>query len=84
MSGSLRARGGKQFSVFGDLDSRLRGLFTGPARTLDGKMEQTYCANCGRKTGMVSAEHITGTIAICDDCHARCGPLPLDRITFGG
>lgn len=66
------------------VDSRLKGhhgSVTHPTLPL----ERTYCAHCGKPKGWVSTESSafiasSSVIAICDDCAARLGPLPLEEV----
>lgn len=71
-----------------DLDSRVHGVSVGaagmvrPKIDLDGTMEVVYCLSCGNEGGRVTVELPPGVIYICDECHARSGPLPLEAAHF--
>ena len=38
-----------------------------------GWMDQTYCINCGKKSGIVTVDWI---MYLCDDCNEKLGGLP--------
>lgn len=66
------------------VDSRLKGYnvqVTHPTLPL----QRVYCVHCGTPKGWVSTESSefiasSNVIAICDDCAARLGPLPLEEV----
>lgn len=71
-----------------DIDSRVSGVSVGPAGvvrplyTPDGLNERLYCLSCGAPCGYVTRDLPPGVIYICDPCHARSGPLPLEAVSF--
>jgi hypothetical protein len=45
----------------------------GGVQTANGWYLPIYCANCGKRWGMVPEKHITFAFALCDSCHETHG-----------
>jgi len=45
-----------------------------------GWMEECFCVNCFRPMGMISKEWAQHVFALCDDCVAKHGHVPLTEI----
>lgn len=74
-----------------DLDARLRGVSVGHGGRVAPKLrdiglgqigEPIFCISCGKRSGYVTADLPPGVIAVCDDCHAGKGALPLELVHY--
>jgi hypothetical protein len=44
---------------------------TGIVRSAQGNLVPIFCANCGKKWGLVPEKHITFAFALCDQCEEK-------------
>lgn len=55
-------------------ESRMR-VVVGSVRSDGGTMIPIFCANCGKKWGMVPEKHITFAFALCEPCAEKHGDV---------